>query len=315
MTENTPQDQNTEQPLDPESKKSNKKTAIIVVILAIVIIVQGIKIYLDHQESVAREAQLSNTEQELATTMQRLTDISKELEEKIAEIEKLGGDVSELEKAKADIENELKNTQARSRRAIADLKDKVGGYELLLKAKDEEIEKLKNVNSELLTENTSLKTEKNQLSDSLNQVNMSKQELASKVALASQLKAENIQIFAVNERGKEREAPFKSRQIDKLKAIFNIAENNVAPIEGKDIMVRIVDGSGQVIFDVAKGSGTFMYEGKEEFYTSNQEILFDNTRQQLTFEYDKGSDWEEGVYTLEIYTDDYKMGSKQFEIK
>ena len=299
----------------PPPKKSNKKTAIVVAILAVIIILQGVKIYLDHQESVARDTELTNTEEELATTMQKLSDISAELEEKIAQIQELGGNVDELEKAKADIEAELARSQKANRSTIRSLKDKVGGYETLLKAKDEEIEHLKSLNDELLTENTSLKTEKNQLSDSINRIKQSSEKLADKVAVASQLKAENIEIFAVNNKGKERDSPFKARQIDKIKVVFNIAENKVAPIEGKDIIVRIVDQNDQVIFDVAKGSGTFMVDGKEVFYTASQEILFDNTKQQLTFEYQKGSDWEDGIYTMEVYTDEYRMGVKQFEVK
>jgi hypothetical protein len=45
-----------------------------------------------------------------------------------------------------------------------------------------------------------------------------------------------------------------------LKIEFNIAENNVAPIEGKKIIVRIIDENNQVIFDVARGSGTFIVQ-------------------------------------------------------
>ena len=295
-------------------KKSNRNT-IIVVILSIIVIAQAVKIYLDHQESVKKETQLINTEEELATTMQRLTDISAELDQKIAEIEKLGGDVEELQKAKAEVEAELNRTRKRDRQAIADLKDKVDGFQELLKLKDEEIVKLKEINDELLTQNTTLKTEKNELSSTLKEVNESKQALESKVAIASQLKAENFQILAVSDKGREREMPAKSRQVDKIKVSFNIAQNDVAPIEGKNILVRIVDDKGQVIFDVAKGSGTFMYDNKEEFYTANQEILFDNSKQRLTFEYAKGSEYEPGVYLLEVYTDDYKMGSSRFEIK
>ncbi|MEQ8575044.1 MAG: chromosome segregation protein SMC, partial [Fulvivirga sp.] len=204
---------------------------------------------------MAKDTQLMSTEEDLAITMQKLTDISAELDQKIIEIEKLGGDVEELEKAKAEVEAELNRTRKRDRKAISDLQDKVDGFQELLKAKDEELTKLREVNKVLLTENTSLKTEKNELFDSLSEVNKSKTELASKVAIASQLKVENIQILAVNERGREREMPAKSKQIDKLKVTFNIAENNVAPIEGKDILIRIVDGKGQVIFDIAKGSG------------------------------------------------------------
>lgn len=298
----------------PEKKKSGR-SIILFSVLAIIILLQGIKIYLDHQENIVQEDEKAAIDQELATTMQRLSDINEQLDQRIAQIDSLGGNIEELERAKAEIQNELSRTKRRNASAIRNLKDKADGYEILLKAKDEEIAKLKNVNSELLDENTSLKTEKNELSDSLNQLTESKEELETKVAIASHLKAEGVEIYGINSKGREREMPVKRRQIKTLKVVFNIAENEVAPIEGKDILVRIVDGNGQVIFDVAKGSGTFMLDGKEEFYTANQEILFDNSQQQLTFQYDKGSEYETGVYNLEIYTEGYKMGSKTFEIK
>lgn len=298
-----------------KNDKGSGRTKLIILVLLIVIIAQAVKIYLDHQDSIQQENQLIDTEAELATSLQQLTDIKEELESKILEIEELGGNVEELEKAKADIEAELSRTKRRDRQAIAALKDKVEGFQQLLKLKDEEIEKLTEVNEELMSENSTLKTEKNELNSTLREVNESKEELESKVALASQLKAENFKIYAVSSRGREREMPAKSRQVEKIKVVFNIAQNDVAPIEGKNILVRIVDESGQVIFDVSKGSGTFMYNNKEEFYTANQEILFDNTEQELSFEYTKGSDYEPGTYLLEVYTDDYKMGSNQFIIK
>jgi cell division protein ZapB len=237
------------------------------------------------------------------------------LDENIAEVKRLGGNVADLEKAKAEVEAELKRKNRITGKEIKALKDKVEGYEELLKLKDEEIDKLKNVNKQLLTENTTLKTEKNELGDSINRLSQTKTELEDKVAIASQLKVENVKIVAVSDRGKERESPFKNRQVGKLKIDFNIAENEVAPIEGKKIMIRIVDENGQVIFDVARGSGTFLFEGKEEFYTASQEILFDNTKQKLTYLYEKGSDYTSGTYTLEVYTDGYKMGTGQFVVK
>jgi hypothetical protein len=293
----------------------NHKSTIIIALLLIIIIIQGVKWYLDSQEIKEKDQKIESTEQELATTMQRMNEIKTELDLKITEVQKLGGDVSDLQAAKAEIETELKRTKRANGKVIKDLKDKVEGYELLLKNKDEEIEKLKSVNKELLTENKTLKTQKNQLGDSISQLSQTKAELATKVAIASQLKVENIKIVAVNERGKERESPFKAKQVSKLKIDFNIAENNVAPIEGKKILIRIIDENAQVIFDVAHGSGTFIIGGKEEFYTASQEILFDNTKQKLTFLYEKGSEYASGTYTLEVYTDDYKMGSGQFTVK
>lgn len=304
----------TTQPAAPAPKKSNK-SAIIIALLSVIILVQFVKMYFDHKDEQALIAENTTTEQELASTLQQLTDIKTELDQKIVEIQKLGGDVTELQKAKQEIDTELRRTRRANGQVIKELKDRVEGYEELLKLKDEELDKLKSVNKELLSENTTLKTQKNQLGDSISRLAQTKNELASKVTIASQLKAENISIKAVNDNGKERESPFKNRQLEKLKVDFNLAENNVAPIEGKKIMIRVIDQNGQVIFDVSRGSGTFIYNGKEEFYTASQEILFDNTKQKLTYLYQKGSEYASGSYVLEIYCEDYKIGSGKFDVK
>ena len=297
-------------------KKSGKnKTIIIIALLSIIVIIQGVKIYLDSQDNAVLTEQKANVEEDLAGTMLRLKEIQTELDQKIVEIKKLGGDISDLQKAKGEIDVQLKRNVARSSKAIKELKDRVEGYEELLKIKDEEIEKLKSANKELFSENKQLKTQKNVLNDSISRLATTKEALATKVAIASQLKAENLSVLAVNGKGKERESPFKNKQVEKLKVEFNLAENKVAPIEGKKIMIRIVDENNQVLFDVARGSGTFMLNNKEEFYTATQEILFDNTRQKLTFLYEKGSDYSSGNYTIEIYTEDYQIGLTRFVVK
>jgi cell division protein ZapB len=302
-------------PISTEAPKKSNKIIYLVVLMAIIIVLQSIKIYLDSQERTELRTEKTTIEEQYAETLQKLKDISGELDQRIQEIQKLGGDITELQAAKDEIEDQLKRQQRANGKVIKELKDKVEGYETLLKNKDEEIEKLKSVNKELFTENRTLKTEKNQLGDSINRLTQTKGELETKVAIASQLKAENVRIVALTEKGKERESPFKSRQVGQLKVEFNIGENNVAPIEGKKIMIRIVDQNGQVLFDVARGSGTFLFNNKEEFYTAAQDILFDNSKQRLSFLYDKGSDYAPGTYTLEVYTDDYLMGTGTFAVK
>lgn len=298
-----------------EPKKSGNKSGVIIALLVIIVLVQSIKIYLDYKDKVEVKEELVTTTEDLASTMQRLNDVKLELDQKITEIAKLGGDISELEKAKAEVDAELRRSYARRTKDIKELKDRLEGYEELLKIKDDEIEKLKSVNKELFSENRNLKTKQNVLSDSLNRVTKNKEELLTKVAIASQLKAENITLVSVNAKGREKEPPFRKKQLEKIKVQFTIADNKVAPVEGKKILIRVIDENGQPIFDTTKGSGTFMLDGKEEFYTASQEILFDNTGQKLIFLYDKGSEYTAGNYQVEIYTDSYLMGKTQFVVK
>jgi len=298
-----------------KSKSGSKRNAIIIGIIAVIVIVNGVKWYLDSEDRKEMENYYTT---ELKEAQTRFDEISTELDEKIQEIQRLGGDIEELTKAKEEVEKErdqLQRTRTANRRLIAELKDKTEGYTELLLAKDEEIVRLKTLNNELLSENTTLKTEKNELNRSINELSENKEQLEEKVAIASRLKAENIEIYAVSGSGKERDGSFRKRQIENLKIEFNLARNPVAPIEGKEILLRIIDANNQVYFDVARGSGTFILDGKEEFYTLKQEILFDNTNQQVTFLYDKGSEYNSGDHTVELYTDGYLLGKKAFTVK
>lgn len=298
-----------------EEERSDKKTKIIIGVLAVALLTAIIFIIFGYKKQGELRKAGELTKQELVDASAKLESLSMELDQKIEEIQKLGGDIEELQLAREEIEKEKENLRKSSNVQISRLRERVKGYETLLKNKDEEITKLRGIADSLMSENTALKSQQNELQDVLMTMEEDKGKLEERVAFAGRLKAENIKVYGVNKRGKEREGEFKSRQIDKLKMEFNIGENNVAPIEGKEILVRVIEPAGNVIFDVATGSGTFMIDGREEFYTVKQDILFDNTKQTLTFLYQKPTEFEPGQYTLEIYTDDYVMGSRNFTIK
>lgn len=265
---------------------------------------------------------LSNTneqrERELNAAVLQLDSLSTELDKQIATIADLGGEIDTLLALKSQLESEKKDLldlDKRRQKNIAELKDRVDGYQELLLIKDEEIKQLKVMNDELLAENTDLKVEKNALNQTLQNVNLEKQELEQQVAIAGKLAVEGVRIFAVTDRGKERESEFRNRHIDQLKITFFVAENNLAPIEGKDLLIRIVAPDANVLFDVSRGSGSFFFEGREQFYTAKREILYDRSRQEVTLSYDKGSEYAIGQHWVEVYTDDYLMGKGFFTVK
>ena len=296
----------------PATPKRPNYLAIILGVGAAILL--GFLIYFFQQnEQLAGEKALTDAELEQAYF--QLDSIGDELNDRILTITQLGGEVDSLIVIKEQLEEEKEQIRKRTNRQIRDLQGKVEGFRELLLAQDEEIEKLKAINEQLSTENTELKVQANELNQSINDLSATKSELEQKVAVAGQLKADNMKVIAVNSRGKEREGDFKNRHIDKLRIQFDVAENEVAEIESKDIMVRIVGPDGNVLFDVARGSGSFIYEDRELFFTAKQEILYDRSRQSLSFLYDKGSDYNLGLHQVEVYTEDYLMGSGAFTVR
>lgn len=306
----------TSSPSSPQNNepKKNNNSWIVPVLIVFLLIVGGFLIY-SYLENKKLEEEKVAQEQIIDKAYQQLDSITNELSNKIITISQLGGEIDTLLALKKQLEDEKAAFRTRAYRQINDLQQKVDGYKQLLDLQDVEIKKLKEINEALMTENTTLKDEKNELNQSIRDLSDSKTELESKVALASRLAVENMKIFAVNANGREREGDFRNRQIDKIKISFQIAENKVAPIEGKEILVRVIAPDKNVLFDVTRGSGSFIFDGRELFYTAKQEILYDRKQQNVTFMYDRGSEYESGQYIIEVYTDDYKMGSGSFIVK
>ena len=292
----------------------NKSNGLVIVLGIGVVILIGFLVY-GYLENEKLQGEKALTEAELESAYFQLDSIGDELNDKILTISQLGGDIDSLVMVKEQLEEEKEQLRNRTNRQITDLKNRVEGFRELLLAQDEEIVRLKALNEELYTENNELKVQTNELNRSLQNLNDTKSELEQKVAVAGQLKIDGMKVIAVNSRGKEREDDFRNRHIDKLRIEFNVTENKVAEIESKDILIRVVAPDGNVLFDVTRGSGSFIFEDREMFFTDKQEILYDRSNQKLSFLYDKGSEYSLGLHKVEVYTEDYLMGSGTFTVR
>ncbi len=294
--------------------KDNGKN-ILIIVLIILVIISGIKLYYDAVDRNKKTEEILLLSEDNNEINKRLDSITYQLDLRIQEIEKLGGDITALEEIREQLIAERKSEKKRSLQDIEALNQRINSYTAVLQEKDQEIINLRKINQELFSENQDLKSSQADIEEKVVQLNLQKEELQEKVSIAARLKAENIVIAAVNSRGREREDGFRNRQIERLKITFNLADNKVSEKGPRDIYVQIIAPNNQPIFDIARGSGTFKIDGREEFYTAHQDILFDNTRQSLTYFYEKGSNYASGVYEVRIYADNYQIGKGNFEVK
>jgi hypothetical protein len=302
---------------DSNAKKDQSKN-IIIIVLILLVLISGVKLYTDYVDRTKKTEEILLLSTENNELNQRLDSVTYQLDLRIKEIEKLGGDVKALEAVRDQMIAERNTNKQRSAAEIANLNNRINNLNNLIAQKDQEILELRAANQQLFSENQNLKTTKAEIEEEVAQLNIQKQDLQSKVNVASMLKAENIDIAAVNSRGKERvetTKDFKNRQIERLKVSFKLADNKVAEKGPKNIYIQIKDPKGQPIFDVAKGSGTFMINGRELFYTLKQDLIFDNTNQELIFYYEKGTDYTSGTHEVQIFIDNYPAGSKTFSVK
>jgi TolA-binding protein len=309
-----------------QEQKQDRKTllwaALAVLLLLNLVLVYFI--YHEKQENVAKDEIITAKTEEVLFIKTKLDSISAELDVKIAEIQKLGGSVDSLVVLKERLEKdklELKNANTYS---AANYNKKIRSYETILSEKDSEITQLRqqlgtvtSKNEELSQKVTGLESERQQLADSVTNYSVQNKELSEKVNIASALRAENLTVNAISSKGKESKGgKYRSKRIDKLKVNFQLGENAVAQQNSKEIFLRILDPDGAVLSDMATGSGSFMYNGQELIYSSKQTVAFDNTRQSVDIFYGRGGiPLKDGKYSIEVYSEGFKIGQGEFTVK
>ena len=308
---------------NPQKSKTNGA------LLAALIIMTGLAgvssyLYFDQKKvSENQEVTISERVEELSTTRVKLDSISTALDAKIAEVQKLGGDVSDLEKMKVQLEEDKASLKRGNRVSLAKYEAKIKQYEAFLTEKDTLIAGLQRENVTLASnvkvldeENSGLKTERQKLADSVTTVVSKNEELSNKVTRAAALKAQNVKVLAVNSKGKIKEDDsYKARRLDKIKLMYRLLDNPLTKEEPKEVFVRVLDPSGAVVSDMANGSGTFMVDGNETIYTTKQTVNYENSGQNVELLYTRGIPYKPGKYTIELYSEGFRIGQGEFAVR
>ncbi len=291
--------------------KEKKIIRLLSGIIIVIIIGLAYFIYQNNENEKIKMMQ----EKELDNVYLELDSISNVLSVKILTISQLGGDIDSLLVLKENLEIEKKEFRTRAYAQINRLQGKVDGYRELLLAQDEEIERLKKVNEQLFEENKEQKIEINNLNSTISNINQSNKNLEEKIEVASRLEILDFEVIGIFRNGSEKKNSFRNRSLDRLSINLTLNENDLAKIEVVDVYISIEKPNGEIIYDISKGSGTFTYEKREEFYTIKEGVLVDRSKKELSINYIKNQEFDKGLHKVHFYTNEYKIGSGEFLIK
>jgi hypothetical protein len=308
------------------SNQNSLKIGIVVLLGAL-----GLLAYLYYgskNENTELQKVLSGKLDELSTTRIKLDSISRNLDEKIAEVTALGGNIEELEKIKAQLEQDKKNLRANAGSSVKKYEAKIAEYETFLAEKDVELAKLREENQELalqyqtekeekqkvIAQNTTLSFAKDSLNQKVSEVSTVNEDLRKKVTVGSALKAVNVQVAAISSRGKERTGEVKNKRIDQLKVSFILPTNPLAETNNKEIFLRVTDPEGGVLNDMGRG-GVLNFANQEIGYTLKESVAYTRNDQKVDLFYKKDMAFKPGEYKIELFSEGFKIGNGSFAVK
>ncbi len=335
-------------PSNPKPNANTNNTAgdaakkrIIAISAVIIVLLLAVSVFLLIRNNNLKQANNLTTEK-LDESEQLKAELEEQYYQALSDLEEMRGSNEELNllidqqkeeltQSKARIDGLLRNKRDLSK-ARAEIKKLTSQVEQYIA----EVNQLRAENQELAAQNEMLSEEKQTLETQLTttiqkseatktalvseneQLAAERQKLAAKVNVASVVKVQNIEVTGLKIRNNgKRSEKRKAQNVDELQVCFTITENNVVEAATEKFFVRIVNPLGETLAIEDLGSGVLKNNesGEQLRFTKVEDIDYDRSSQNMCSVWSPSQEFQEGVYSVEIYNKGYLAGSSSFELR
>ena len=299
--------------------KMSPMVILIIVLAALLLIAVGFGVtQVASLKSQVQEAQLENEELKLSNEQLQLSNefdvINSEFQQYEDQAQRLANDtiLAKYTAAKAKVEQlmeELKSQKVKSQARINELQNEISTLKKLLRHYIAQIDSLNKENAGLRAENQEIKSQNQRLSSQVQAVTRTAETLSERMTLAEKLNVTGVSLVGLKKNGKVEKNVTKAKQ---LLVTFTIPQNNSTPEGEKTIYLRLVIPEGQLL----GGAGNFSFEGKAIPCTARKSIEYAGDEiPGIKIYWDVNTTLTPGDYTVELFTDGYRLTSRRFTLK
>jgi uncharacterized protein with PIN domain len=290
---------------NPANIPAPKKGAPIGMI-ALSIILAGALIFL-----IVRYFDQKNKMQEMEIALTQEKDsLAKELRLLVVGYDTLKTDNDSL-KAGVDREKnkiiKLLSINASNIQLIKRYKGEISTMREIMKSYIVQIDSLNTRNKFLAAENTDIKQQITQVQTTNTELTKVKEELNTKVEIASVIQAKNILAVSLNKKRKE---TTRINLLDKLRICYTLRENPLAKPGQKEVYMRVLRPDSLVI--ATSPDNMFDYKGNKLVYSANRTADYMNQDIEMCIFLDNTGDFIVGNYSVELYLEDNIIGRTTF---
>ncbi|MFC2086775.1 hypothetical protein ACFLSA_01230 [Bacteroidota bacterium] len=251
------------------------------------------RINLEKEELIQDFETLAHEYEELKTTNDT---INLQLTQKQVEIQKLITEITRLKSTNAEI--------------IRQYKKELSTLRSIMRNYVRQIDSLNTMNQMLIAENIEVKKEISKIKTELKQEQEIKEELDKKVQIGKQLTIDNLLSEPLNERGRIKD---RIKSVARIRTCFTLRENAIAEAGPRMIYKKVYRPDSILLAD--SELDTFKINNKIHIFSARREIQYENRDLDVCIYWQSTGDLIEGIYTIELYMDGYKLGFTNLELR
>ena len=290
----------------PEAEKSIRGYRIVIIILSVILVALSILYFSIHRQQMLDNELLQADRDSIQNDLGRLMNDYDNLR---VSNDSISASLS-VERERADsLMTRLKKERSWNLAKIKQYEREVGTLRTAMKDYIRQIDSLNTLNQKLISENVSYRKEISSANLRAEMAEEKAAELDNKVKVGSVLRARDIRLEALNDRGK---AVSRIKNASRLRVDFVLSANELAMPGNKAIYLRIISPDGYVLTTEAMPS--FEYEGERLTYSAMREVDYQNQDLEVGI-YFTSSGFAAGTYHMELYTEGRLIGQAQVAMR
>lgn len=237
-----------------------------------------------------------------------LTQEMMELREEYAELQTANDTLNanlEIEREKVDqLIERFQQTEATNRAQIRQYEKELGTLRSIMRHYIVQIDSLNNLNIALRQEASDARQEAAENRRQYDNLRTEADELGRQVAQGSVVKGRGVSLHAINASAKETD---RSSRTEKLRTDLFLIENSIAKKGPRRVYIRVKGPDGILL--TADDRQLFNCAGEEMIYSESREVDYQGEEVEVSVYFASPQPFTKGVYTVDAYTTEGKIGS------
>lgn len=278
-------------------------TVLIVVVVALVAVLAYIWI---SKQKLVNELDLEK--QELTEKMMELRSDYKDLSSDYANIN------AQLDSSREEVNQlieRIQKTEATNRAAIRRYEKELGTLRSIMKSYIVQIDSLNTANKKLKADVASARKDLSESRQRNEELSQAVDDLSGKVAAGSVLKARGIRLEGLR---KNEKVTDRAGQVFSLRTSLSLIENDLAPKGPVTVYVLVRNADGVLLVNPEQPA-SMMQEEQEVVVSASREVDYNGAEVELSIYLKNMGKLTKGVYSVEIYTDNHKLGAAELMLR
>ncbi len=288
-----------------EQQEQNMKK-IMYALIAVAVILAGVLAYIWYQKS--------SLVKELTIEKEDLTEQMIALQNDYATLSSDYDDINhQLDSSRLEVQmliEKITRTEATNRSKIRQYEKELGTLRSIMKNYIVQIDSLNTLNKQLTADAAAARREAAESRKKQEELSRTVEDLSGQVAAGAVIKARGLRMEAFNGSDKQTD---RSSRVVRLLATLSLVENDLAPKGPVRVYIRVKGPDGILLTN--KTQRTFEIDGEPMIASASREVDYQGKEVELSIYLNDVTGYAKGIYTVEAYTDQTRLGTAELLLR